>query len=243
MIIYTANVGNYDIIKSISRVRPGYRYVCYTDNQAARSDFWEIRNLDSIAQDCPGAVLKSRYIKFFPHKLFPEEKHSLYLDCNIDIVDDQVYQKIETLISDGSLFSLARHFKRNCVYDEIVACAEQRKDLPENLRKMEEFLRSQGYPEQRGLYSCGVLFRDHASPLVQRLMSEWWEMFSTLSRRDQLSLPYLLDKHQLEPIDWNCGHSLDKATWIYGVYIARHGNYKKPKFYQRWLKSIKKRVF
>jgi len=44
-ICYTVLSGDYDNLKNPKVVTPGWKYVCFTDQDNVKSDIWEIRDL------------------------------------------------------------------------------------------------------------------------------------------------------------------------------------------------------
>ena len=53
-------------------------------------------------------------------------------------------------------------------------------------------------PKNYGLLECNVIVREHMCKECQQLMHEWWELFRTSVKRDQLLLPYVLYENKVE---------------------------------------------
>ena len=66
-----------------------------------------------------------------------------------------------------------------------------------------QVLRKSRYPEKNGLYENNLIIRKHNDPALIALILEWWDMLSRYSKRDQLSLVYLLWKHKIQ-VEENC---------------------------------------
>ena len=58
--------------------------------------------------------------------------------------------------------------------------------------------RAEGYPAHNGLNEAGVILRRH-TPAIEAFNNAWWAELSRHSRRDQLSLNYVLDKLAIRP--------------------------------------------
>jgi hypothetical protein len=56
-----------------------------------------------------------------------------------------------------------------------------------------EHYRKQGFPENYGLAANRIIIRRKSEEL-EKLMESWWEELNTFSRRDQLSLFYVIWK-------------------------------------------------
>lgn len=208
VVIYTCRTNNYDRPKPHAALSPWCDYVCINDSRPFWPSTHQSRLLyhDFSKQSLPDPSLKNRFAKVFPHLFFPEYTHSLYIDGNITIESPRIYDRLADLIDRNVLLSMARHPDRDCVYQEIDSCLALHKDRPEALHATREMLRANGYPEHNGLYFNGLMFREHNVPAVTALMEDWWTLLTSHSRRDQISLPYLLAKHGLAVEDWNEGY-------------------------------------
>ena len=60
--------------------------------------------------------------------------------------------------------------------------------------------RDEGFPRQFGLYETNVVLRKHNEPLVGKVDVDWWREIDSGSRRDQLSLTYVLWKDNADMI-------------------------------------------
>ena len=58
----------------------------------------------------------------------------------------------------------------------------------------------EGMPEDFGLVLPAIMIREHNNPICSRLMKEWWEEVNTYSKRDVISLSYIL---------WRNGYSIN----------------------------------
>lgn len=84
---------------------------------------------------------------------------------------------------------------RNCLYKEAEFCQDwpKYKDYP--IREQTEHYRSQGMPEDFGLWACGsIVWRN--SPEAREFGMNWLVENINWSIQDQVSLPYLIWKYQ-----------------------------------------------
>ncbi len=196
-VIYTTISNNYDCLNLHVYLNPDYRYVCFTDNQwyLRRKVVgpWEVRPLPFTKLD---VSRNSRYPKLHPHVLFPEYQESIYVDANVVFKTNLLFEAAEALSSQKDVFlAIPPHRCRDCIYDELDECLIHKKDKEDVLLRHKAFLEQENYPRHWGLTENNVIYRKHHHPLCIKIMSEWWEMLERYSRRDQLSLFYVLWKN------------------------------------------------
>src|ERR1035437_508260 len=111
-IIYTAISDEYDNLKDPAIITPGWKYICYTNNKAVKSNVWEVIYLDSLT------TKEQRKIKIIP----PFEYDtclwidgSILINCNLDEFIKE---------NPKGYYTIMKHPTRNCVYQEAVACIQ-----------------------------------------------------------------------------------------------------------------------
>ena len=129
-----------------------------------------------------------------PNEIFPEYKYSIYVDGNIKIISD-LTEYVNLLNENG--IGIHLHHLRNCVFDELHAVTKSKRIDKESAKKHEKYLIENGMPRNYGLLQCNVIVRDHNNPICIKIMNEWWKEFKKNSKRDQLSLPYVLYKNDI----------------------------------------------
>ena len=77
-------------------------------------------------------------------------------------------------------------------------------------RYMEE-----GYPQDNGLTTNGIMFRNHKNPSIINLMEDWWLEIKHNSRRDQLSFDYIAWKNNFK-IQYIPGDNRNNQYFILG---------------------------
>lgn len=55
----------------------------------------------------------------------------------------------------------------------------------------------EGFPEHYGLTENSIIYRNHNSDKIISIMDEWWQFIENYSKRDQLSLFYILWKNNI----------------------------------------------
>lgn len=202
VVIYTAIIGNYDDLKVPSVINPNWKYICYSDNKSLKSEVWEIRYVENMnGLDAPLFV---RLLKLCPHRLFPEYDTSIWVDASIQIDKD-----LSVLIhkyQDYSDMLFFPHPDRMCLFEEGAACIYLKKDSKERiLYQMKQYI-DEKYPFDNGLLCGGFLVRNHNKSNVIKTMEKWWSEVQGGSRRDQISLPYVLWRLDMpyDLVDLNC---------------------------------------
>ena len=192
LVVYTANIGDYDELEDPQFVDPNIEYVCFTDDANFKSDIWQVRllNPNEIGEN----ALKVRELKFFPHKLFPEYDMSIWVDSKYVIKGD--IRDYVAKYYQGNKLLFFPHYFRDCIYDEAVRCIQLQKGDPAIIEQQITHYRNQGYPEHNGMCEGACIVREHNDIRLQELMEAWWLEVNRFSRRDQISLPYVMWKNQ-----------------------------------------------
>jgi hypothetical protein len=123
------------------------------------------------------------------HIYFPEAEYTLYLDANI-IIKVPLKRLVSEWLTDTDI-ALFGHSTRNCLFDEANECLRLELDNDVVIKKQIE--RYLGFKKNAGLYQGGVILRRHTNKIKQ-LNEMWWAEYCTGSKRDQISLPYCIEK-------------------------------------------------
>lgn len=184
--VYTAVFGNYDSVQEPLFCPDNVDHFIFTDGDIPPKSKWVKLPWEGLmdAAQMTGTE-KNRYLKMHPHLLFPDHEYSVYVDGNILITAD-----ITPLAMGAESFPVAMHTHkdRDCVYEEIDACIEKRKDTPEALNRQRLTLQQLGIPPHWGLLEAPVIARRHHDPRCKEIMENWWECFCIGCRRDQIAL-------------------------------------------------------
>ena len=197
-VIYTCLTGDYDCLLINVWLNPEYLYVCFTDNAKYLKRKvvgpWQIKPLIYSKAD---ATRNSRWHKTHPHELFPEYETSIFIDANVLFKSSKLFDTTEKMPKDIFL-AIPPHKRCHCIYDELQACLQTKKDDEATLLRHQEFLLKEGFPKNLGMTENNIIFRRHNHPLCIKIMNEWWNMINQYSKRDQLSLFYILWKNNLQ---------------------------------------------
>ncbi|MDL2246079.1 DUF616 domain-containing protein [Methanobrevibacter sp. OttesenSCG-928-K11] len=193
--IYTAFTSGYDNLKEPEVIDENCDYICFTDNQNLKSDFWDIRQMGDSTFD---NNRKAKQYKILPHKYLPEYKYSFWIDGTFKI-KNSIREYIYTHIKHDSNIICVLHPERDCVYDEFKFSKKVTR-YPVNIMKKQILkYENEGFSKNQGLFALGAIFREHNSPEIIKLMEDWWSEIIEFSNQDQLSFPYVAWKNKINP--------------------------------------------
>ena len=215
-VICTAVTGGYDYqIPSISI--EGVDYIYFTDGNSPFQiqEPWYVHLLDDEHLD---NRRRSKRPKLNPHSIptLANYKYLIWVDGDMGIYNPNFVEDMFSFMKNG--FVVSPHFdNRHCAYGE--ATIRPPKYAKEPLDEQVAFYRQEGFPENFGLYECGVSLRDMTNPKVKELGELWHQQNLDWSYQDQVSLPYCLWKTgfipDVLPMSWR------DMDWIY---ISAHLN-------------------
>lgn len=192
--IYTAIIGDYEELKEPLVVTPGWKYICFTD-QDFKSDIWEIRKTKCYTGTSKRFLARQIKILFFN---YIETQCSIWIDgsftinCDLNAWWDENFQKEMTCIN---------HPIRNCIYAEAKTCIDVKRGDPiEILKQINAY--TPYIPEHNGLIQSGILMRKITENVVE-LCKNWYEEIQKYSERDQLSFAKAVIGHDIHYINWN----------------------------------------
>lgn len=197
-VVYTCNIDNYDNFYELSYKNPDWDYLYFTDNldliQAGCAGGWQIMPV-TFYQD--NDILTNRFCKINPHIVLPDiYNESIYIDSNINIITDKIFEDINKL---SNKFILQKHYARDCIFQEIDTVIDLGLDDFAKIMKLKHLLLKSKFPKHYGLSENNIIYRHHQDETIIKLMEEWWQMVENFSYRDQLSLMYILWKNNMSP--------------------------------------------
>jgi hypothetical protein len=221
IVIYTVLTGSYEKLIQPRKIDPDFRYICFSDdNKVEKDSVWEYRSIPYCANN---KQILSRYPKMHPHLLLDEFDYSVYIDANVQILDDTLYKKVKQLASSNERLAGMKHQEVSCAYVEglrIYTIGKERniEVILDTLR----FLRRENFPYNYGMYEANVIFRNHHDSMVIKQCELWWDCYSKYVKRDQVTYPYTL---------WKCGIPFTyilpenySANNHPGFYVAQEGH-------------------
>jgi hypothetical protein len=174
--------------------------VCFTDRSDLEPHGW---SLCVVRPALPADLARSsREQKIRPHRWLTEHDRSLYVDPSVDLLTDPEELWRALMGEDpGTWFGAFHHSFRDTVADEIDVVIGDGMDAAE---RVHEHLRALVLTERSSLGSKpvwgGVLARRHQDPRCVSAMEDWHAQVLRYSRRDQISLPGVLDRAGAEGV-------------------------------------------
>ena len=198
-VIYKCITNNYDNSLKPKYLNYDYDYILFSDNYF-NDDYsiWEFYPIPNEVNKLNLSAVKiERYIKINAHKCLPSKYNfSIFIDGNIIIKNDinLLINELEDKLGKYQ-FYVPQHPQRNCLYEEIQAVLDLKKDTFSSLfPQIEKFIKD-GFPHKFGLPETNVLIRYHLKPNIIKLMNDWWKILYSGSHRDQLSFSYVAWKN------------------------------------------------
>lgn len=197
-VIYTCITGNYDKLPSYKVIDPQFDYICFSNDMPNNSKVgqWLIKNIPLYNVD---NITLSRYPKIIPYLVLNQYEYSLWIDSNIVINHSTFYDLIKDLILTGSLMACINHPLHNCIYEDARQCIHDGRDYAWIIMRQIKHLKEEEYPQNNGLFENNVILRKHCAPIIKTVSDMWWHEFKLYSKRDQLSLCYVLWKNNFSP--------------------------------------------
>lgn len=197
-VIYTSLTGGYDALPIYDVIDSRFDYICFSNDYHDGSiiGHWKIRNIPNIAKD---NVTLSRYPKLQPHKLLKEYEYSLWMDSNIIIKKNTIYDIVIERITEGNSWYGLPHPLRDCIYEDAKACLVGGIAKYKDICKVIKFLKEENYPANYGLFENNVILRQHNLHKIVEIDDYWWKFFISYIKRDQLSLFYIFWKFNFVP--------------------------------------------
>lgn len=201
-VIYKVIINNYDIHINPKFLNYDFDYLFFTNN------LYYFQNTNSIWQyyHIPKNINKlspskqNRYLKINAHKYLPSiYNFSIYIDGNVIIINDinLLLKQINSKYGNFK-FYIPIHPDRNCIYAESKIVLKLKKDKYKNVNPQIKKIKKDSFPPNYGLSENNILIRNHKDSSIIQLMNEWWKIVSNGSKRDQLSLMYIIWKYNFK---------------------------------------------
>lgn len=205
VVVYTAIIDDYDLPLPPRQSDPDVDYILLSNTPMPKARGWTVRPLPEPARDLPSGDA-NRWCKMFAHEIFPEYGYSVYLDGNIRIVSNLKALRDEFIASHAAI-GLFKHPTRSTIDEECTElCASPRFSPEEKAAMLAQLNRYRGdMPTGCGvpLSENSIIFRNHRATNLAPAMQLWWEEYRHNSKRDQLALPWVLQKVDLSVHRWD----------------------------------------
>ncbi len=175
--------------------------------------------------------LAAKIPKFRPD-IFTNNLMSVWMDASCNDPTGWLANTAKEVITSNQL-SAFLHPERQCIYEEASCCIDWPKYRKWPIDIQIKKYKSEGYPENNGLWACGVLMRKHTKE-IKELGNQWLIENTMYSIQDQISFPYLLWKNGIE-----C-HQLSGNIWKSDLVFHNHKIKEEDYFMRKILNKILK---
>lgn len=203
VVIYACTFLDYDDVFTPVRDTPGAEFTLISDRRPRFVRGWRWRPFPTETAGM-SQHMANRWCKLFPHRVFPDADVSVYLDGNV-LVQDDLTPLLREFLASGAPIGLFRHSARSTVAEEAAFCLKRGKIGQADAAALEAQIaayRLAGMPDDQPLSENGVIFRRHG-PEIDAAMQLWWTELETRTRRDQISLPYVMHATGLGAHVWD----------------------------------------
>ena len=188
ILIYTANMGGYDMFFDVAATfKDRFDYLYLSDRYYPNKN-WSLKIVDIVGNP----FLTAKMYKILPHRFFPEYDISIWIDSSARGLKSH-FSKLISLMDEYNLI-LPKHPSRNCLYDEAEVCKSQNKDNVEKINNQISRYQNECFPKKFGLYACGFMIRKHNE--IIDFSEAWWDEIINNSKRDQISFPYVYNQYR-----------------------------------------------
>lgn len=203
--VYTAIAGRYDDLKPHPDI-PGVDFIAWRKASTTYSlNGWEVRPIEGDGH--PRDIAK--HYKMFPHRVLPDHDFTIWIDGSHEILSESFVLDCMAATMDAGI-ALYQHPWRQCIYTEAEASLFLPKYQGLPIAEQVAAYRSEGHPEDWGLYATGTMAR--ASDVVAPLMESWALELERWTYQDQLSFPVVCRRHDIRPDTFPC-HQVHGNTW------------------------------
>ena len=195
IVVYTVCVNDYDVVKAAPKT-PSVEFLLFTDTNK-KVPGWKTIKIPT------GTTRASRFLKINSHLLdqYLDEKPDLtiYMDACLVLRDGWLENLFKKFDSDLNHYNICRHQKKDTLGSHCKRMTGIIKDKQTQLDISVQFEKYKDDPDvnlDTPVYENCFIIRKN-SKITTRINKLWWEEYCITSQRDQLSLPCILNKHNL----------------------------------------------
>ena len=167
------------------------QFIVFSDHYFTPPVGWRLVVVSPILpHDLPRS---SRDPKIRPHLYLPDVTRSLYIDASVSLLGDPEELWRSLVPSPEVSIGVMRQTSRSNVSAEFDAVIDLSLDSSHRVEELRALYREE-YPGEleREVLWGGIIARRHHDPSVTAAMETWLHMVLRYSRRDQLSLPFIM---------------------------------------------------
>lgn len=217
--VFSCLAGSYEEIMPLISNTYGIDCFLYTDStEIIPPKGFAVRQSDYINSE---SVRTARFVKTHPHILLHGYDYVVWIDSNIHFMGD-VMEYVQMVDDAGADLGVIFHPARASLIEEASEIVDTLKSDPNLVRT--QLSRYQGNKNILGqkLIETNFMISKVGSQKLRYMMSLWWSELNNYTHRDQLSLPYAIDKSDVNVINilpegWSARDSEDFILFEHGV--------------------------
>ena len=189
IIVYTANIGNYDTLNHIYIKSDNVKFVYFTDSKDGLCGWDKVLIAE---RKCKDNTKEARYYKCNPHLVLPDHDISIWVDARFQVKAQNVHQYLKDNFKRNmniACYDHPRDGKSGCSYIEGFVCGANGLDDNHIILKQISRYKADGFPKKNGLFSSGIIIRRN-NDKVNQFNEFWWNEIVNGSKRDQISQVY-----------------------------------------------------
>lgn len=170
---------------------PAFDRFVFTDHDTLPTPARLVR----LKDEGEGPAILSRLPKLCPHLFFQGYDWVVYLDNNARFLLDpaRIIRRVGKDHPDKPAGRyLFRHRRRNCAWDEADECLRLGYMTPAQHAKVKAHFEAEAFRRHAGLFVNTCLVQRMGSAQTDALNEAWYDSLTTMTRRDQVMLPWLL---------------------------------------------------
>jgi hypothetical protein len=194
--VYTALFGGYErLLEQPVAASSDVEFICFTDDPGLTSTTWQVH---VVEPHLPGDMVRSaRVLKIRGHEALDAFHETLWIDNSVLLKRDPA-ELLDEWLSDGDLAMPAHSFRATVAAEFDAVLATGRDDRERVDEQFEVY--SVHHPERlEGAVLWTAILARRRSPAVSRAMERWLDHVLRYSRRDQLSIGYVLEETGVVP--------------------------------------------
>ncbi|MFT6836015.1 MAG: hypothetical protein ACJA0H_002058 [Francisellaceae bacterium] len=192
--LYRCMFDDYDFILSELFIMPNVDYYLFTDNDAL--DIYPYQKI-IVKQDKDNPSISNRAIKMKLPDVLRSYALTIYIDSNVGIMGD-LNPLISQFVQDGAAIGSFSHPSHHSLEQEIELCRVLEKGDVNAMEKERQFYLTEPFPIRDRLSDNSVIFRKRYDNNMIAAMDFWFELTKKYSGRDQLSLPAVKGRFNID---------------------------------------------
>lgn len=191
--VYTALFGKGGFLPQVNVKADNIDFICFSDRPRSAGS-WRVVIKDKEYND---DEMNEKKFKILPHKYVESYNASLFVDADAPI--NRVVDIIENVSLLQADFAMYQPLERNDLLEEADATIWSGYHAPREIIEQIRCYMHKGLPRYSGMADTSFIWRKHHNETLQRFMNDWWDHLQKHSKKDELSLCYLMWQNNLRP--------------------------------------------